>query len=421
MATQFINTDISGPGNRVYLSNDNDLWVGRNGLVGTTTDFFDTVGAILGEGSNHTVHIEGAVAGYNGVELGDNVTLDSNNAVVIASTGVVYGANFGVVMFGINARLDNFGLISGGVYFQGSGPGLSRIDNAGDIISNLRAVFHEGTETLSLNNTGTIRGDVAAFLSTFATTIDLIRNQGGMIGNIVLGGGDDLSDGRGGLVDGIVYGDAGNDTFRPGSGIELFDGGAGIDTLDFRSTAGVRVYLDGSGQNTGTAAGDDYTAIETVLGSATGNDFLAGDSGNNILRGLGGVDTLSGGSGIDNLGGGAGIDRLSGGLGDDRFVFQALSESGDVISDFGAVVGNNDRFYFDDAGFGGGLLVGALAAAQFQTRADNIAQDGDDRFIFRTTDQTLWFDANGNVAGGLTLVADLQTGATVTAADILIF
>ena len=421
MATQFINTDISGPGNRVYLSNDNDLWVGRNGLVGTTTDFFDTVGAILGEGSNHTVHIEGAVAGYNGVELGDNVTLDSNNAVVIASTGVVYGANFGVVMFGINARLDNFGLISGGVYFQGSGPGLSRIDNAGDIISNLRAVFHEGTETLSLNNTGTIRGDVAAFLSTFATTIDLIRNQGGMIGNIVLGGGDDLYDGRGGFVDGIVFGEAGNDTFRPGSGIELFDGGAGIDTLDFRSTAGVRVYLDGSGQNTGTAAGDDYTAIETVLGSATGNDFLAGDSGNNILRGLGGVDTLSGGSGIDNLGGGAGIDRLTGGAGNDGFVFQTLSECGDVITDFRNLVGDNDAVRIGAAGFGGGLLVGALAAAQFQTRADNLAQDSNDRFIFRTTDQTLWFDANGNVAGGLTLVADLQTGATVTAADILIF
>ena len=421
MATQFINTDISGPGNRVYLSNDNDLWVGRNGLVGTTTDFFDTVGAILGEGSNHTVHIEGAVAGYNGVELGDNVTLDSNNAVVIASTGVVYGANFGVVMFGINARLDNFGLISGGVYFQGSGPGLSRIDNAGDIISNLRAVFHEGTETLSLNNTGTIRGDVAAFLSTFATTIDLIRNQGGMIGNIVLGGGDDLYDGRGGFVDGIVYGDAGNDTFRPGSGIELFDGGAGIDTLDFRSTAGVRVYLDGSGQNTGTAAGDEYTGIETVLGSATGNDLLAGDSGNNILRGYGGVDTLSGGSGIDNLGGGAGIDRLTGGAGNDRFVFQALRECGDVITDFRNLAGDNDDVRIAAAGFGGGLLVGALAASQFQTRADNIAQDGDDRFIFRTTDQTLWFDANGNVAGGLTLVADLQTGATVTAGDILIF
>ncbi len=422
MATQFVNTDISGPGNRVYLSNGDDVWVGRNGLVGTTTDFFDTVGAILGEGSNHTVHIEGAVVGYNGVELGDNVTLDSNNAVVIASTGVVYGANFGVVMFGINARLDNFGLLSGGAYFNGNGLSVSRIDNAGDIIGGVNAaIHHDGTETLSLSNTGTIRGTVAAFFSGGVATTDLIRNRGEMIGDILLGGGDDRYDGRGGFVEGTVYGEAGFDTFRPGSGIELFDGGTDVDTLDFRSTSGVRVYLDGSGLNTGMAAGDDYVGIERVQGSARGADTLVGDGADNLLYGFGGADMLSGGTGLDRLIGGARIDRLIGGLGDDRFIFETLGDCGDVISDFAAVVGNDDRLYFEAAGFGGGLVAGALAATQFQIRADNLAQDGDDRFIFRTTDQTLWFDVNGNLAGGLTLVADLQASAVVTAADILIY
>ena len=418
MATQVVNTDISGIGTRINLGESDDLWVSRTGLVVSTDDG----NTIYGIGSSHIVHIEGAVSGYVGVVLGDDPTLDSGNSVVITRTGVVYGANFGVEQWGPSARLDNFGLINGGVLFAGGGLGMSRIDNAGDIISNVyAAVQHYGDETLSLNNTGTIRSAAEAFLSYRPTAIDLIRNQGEMIGDILLGGGDDRYDGRGGLVDGTVYGGDGSDTFRPGSGIELFDGGAGTDTLDFRSTAGVRVYLDGSRPNTGTAAGDDYTAIETVLGSATGNDLLAGDSGNNILRGYGGVDTLLGGSGIDNLGGGAGIDRLTGGLGNDRFVFQALRECGDVITDFRNLAGNNDDVRIAVAGFGGGLLVGALPAAQFQSRADNLAQDGNDRFIFRTTDQTLWFDANGNVAGGLTLVADLQTGAVVTAADILIF
>ena len=91
-----------------------------------------------------------------------------------------------------------------------------------------------------------------------------------------------------------------------------------------------------------------------------------------------------------------------------------------MISDFLGVAGNNDSFQISAAGFGGGLVAGALAAGQFQTRADNLAQDGDDRFIFRTTDQTLWFDANGNLAGGLLMVADLQSGAVVTAGDILL-
>ena len=417
MATQFVSTDISGPGTPVLLADGDGVWVSRNGLVGSTTNSI----AIAGGGSGHKVHIEGAASGIIGVSLGGDATLDSGNAVVIASTGVVYGYAYGVGLNGVNSRLDNFGLIINGVLLNGTGSGMSRIDNAGDIICDDTAVYHLGSETLSLANTGTIRGAIEAFFSDSTTAIDLIRNKGQMIGDIVLGGGNDSYDGRGGFIDGTVYGGDGSDSFRPGSGIELFDGGAGIDTLDFRSTSGVRVYLDGSGLNTGSAEGDDYVGIENLLGSARGADVLVGDAANNILRGFGGADTLAGGSGADALIGGAGIDLVSGGLGNDSFYFERPGDGGDVIGDFAAVVGNNDGFRFSAAGFGGGLVAGALAAGQFQSRADNLAQDGDDRFIFRTTDQTLWFDSNGNVAGGLLLVADLQTGATVTAADILIY
>ena len=417
MGTLVVDTNISGPGTPVQLGEVNSLWVTRTGVVVSTDDSF----GVFGSGSGHTVHIEGAVAGNFGIVLGNDPTLDSGNSVLITSTGVVRGSAFGVLLSGADAQLNNFGLISGTVLMNGAGPGLSRIDNAGDIISGNIAVRHTGDETLSFNNTGVIRSISVAFESTGTTAIDLIRNRGEMIGDILLGGGDDRYDGRGGFIDGTVFGEDGNDTFRPGGGIELFDGGLGADTLDFRSTSGLRVYLDGSRPNTGSAEGDDYFGIETVLGSARGADVLVGDAANNVLRGYGGADTLAGGSGADALVAGAGIDRVTGGLGDDRFVFQALSESGDVISDFRNLAGDNDTVRIAAAGFGGGLLVGALPAAQFQTRADNIAQDGDDRFIFRTTDQTLWFDSNGNVADGLTLVADLQTGAVVTAADILIY
>ena len=61
-----------------------------------------------------------------------------------------------------------------------------------------------------------------------------------------------------------------------------------------------------------------------------------------------------------------------------------------------------------------------LSASRFQTRADNLARDADDRFIFRTTDKTLWFDSNGNGAGGLTMLADLDAAATMTSADIFL-
>ena len=287
MVTQVVSTDISGPGNRVNLGVVDDLWVSRTGLVVSTTDDI----AIDGTGSFHAVHIEGAVSGSYGVLLGNDASLDFGNSVVVASTGVVSGT-FSIAIYSTNARLDNFGLLNGSVYLNGNGLGVSRINNAGDIISNGRAVLHYGSETLSLSNTGTIRGDIAAFFSSGPTMIDLIRNKGEMIGDILLGGGDDRYDGRGGLVDGTVFGEAGNDTFRPGSGIELFDGGLGVDTLDFRSTSGVRVYLDGSGPNTGTAEGDDYAGIENVQGSLRGADVLVGDAANNFLRGFGGEDTL---------------------------------------------------------------------------------------------------------------------------------
>ena len=100
MTTRFVNTDISGPGTPVALFDGNGVWVGRNGLVGSITLEVPENDAIIGQGSNHTAHIEGAVAGYNGISLGNDSTLDSGNSVVIASTGVVYGSNFGVVLFG---------------------------------------------------------------------------------------------------------------------------------------------------------------------------------------------------------------------------------------------------------------------------------------------------------------------------------
>ena len=88
MATQFVNTDISGPGVRVTLADGDGVWVSRNGVVVSTTNDI----AIYGSGSGHIVHIEGAVSGFYGVQLGDNATLDFGNAVVIARTGVVYGS-----------------------------------------------------------------------------------------------------------------------------------------------------------------------------------------------------------------------------------------------------------------------------------------------------------------------------------------
>ncbi len=105
----------------------------------------------------------------------------------------------------------------------------------------------------------------------------------------------------------------------------MLNGGAGIDTANY-AEAGAAVALSlATGGTGGVAAGDSFTSIENVLGSAF-DDTIIGDAGANTLRGLGGADHLYGGdggdiitgdAGNDSLYGEAGADQLQGGDGDD--------------------------------------------------------------------------------------------------------
>jgi len=78
---------------------------------------------------------------------------------------------------------------------------------------------------------------------------------------------------------------------------------------------------------------------------------------------------------------------------------------------------SEDFFEFKASAFGG-LGKGALHPRNFDSRADNRAQDTNDHFIFRTTDDTLWFDSNGSKSGGLTEIADLSNDFALKAHDI---
>ena len=193
-----------------------------------------------------------------------------------------------------------------------------------------------------------------------------------------------------------------------------------IRDLDFARQSGVILSLNNDVIGSGTAAGDSYLGIENVIGSRFGNDGITGNAAANVLNGMGGVDTLDGQAGADQLIGGDGADVLTGGKGNDDFIYANAGQGGDLISDFHNVAGDNDGFRIAASGFGGGLVAGALAAGQFVTRADNVAQDSNDQFIFDTVDRTLWFDADGNGSGAAVMLADLQALALVTIGDILI-
>ncbi|MFN0192472.1 MAG: calcium-binding protein [Aestuariivirga sp.] len=237
-------------------------------------------------------------------------------------------------------------------------------------------------------------------------------------GDDALFGGADNDTLLGGLGDDDLYGEDGNDTLRGGAGADLLDGGAGTaDMADYiAAAAGVTAALDASLAGAGEALGDTFSGIERIRGSNF-IDTLRGDAGANILFGQTGADTMDGRAGGDRLIGGLGIDTLTGGTQADRFEFAALTEIGDIITDFNAV---DDTIVVTGAAFGGGLVAGTLGAALLQSSATNVAANATVRFIFENDVKILWFDADGNGAGAAVMVADLQASATMTNADILI-
>lgn len=408
------------------------LAIGDSLVVGTQGFVYGDLSLFSGEGGYHNIMIAGTVTSTGvSIFLSRDFGQTTQNTVTVTQSGILQG-NIAFSCNGNSLNLVNAGLISGesiGINIFGGtsqSGSVSTIINSGTIQSGRgTAINVSGSaqfEPLHIKNSGLIVSNAfAVLLSDNSLMNDVLRNTGQIEGKVYLGGGNDLYDGRGGTASGLISGGIGDDTFRPGLGAEAFSGDLGSDTLDFRlGGAGVTIALDGAVEASGWAEGDTWTSIENLTGTQSA-DYLGGDAAANILEGRAGQDTILGLAGSDTLVGGGGVDRLAGGLGNDSFRFRALSECGDIVTDFSSnATGDNDRFLISRA-FGTDLVAGTLAATAFQVRADNAAQDTNDRFIFRSTDTTLWFDADGIGVGAAILVADLQAGATMTNADIFLF
>lgn len=419
-----------GVGTQYTLANLADITVRFGVLVGSS----DTQFAIKGENNGHAVLIQGEVGSFSkGITLGQAGVLRSVASVTVAATGAinVLGDTAGALAIQMQSSrglIQNLGEINSahtGILMGGLGLTSSRFFNIGILDATALGVGRRvnATETLITVNQGRIESAQAYDGGgDLANAPDLIVNKGFIRGAISLGGGNDSYDGRGGFSLDVVRGEAGADRFVAGSGDEDFDGGAGIDRLDFSATAGIRVALDGLFDNTGTAAGDNYVSIENIIGSARGRDRLRGNAADNALFGGGGIDTLEGAEGQDTLVGGLGKDILLGDVGNDVFRFGSAAEGGDRLNDFALTTGNNDTIWISARGFGGGLKAGELAQSQFRVAAVNKAGDGNDRFIFRTTDQTLWFDRDGTGRKfAPVLIADLPAETALESWDIWLF
>jgi Ca2+-binding RTX toxin-like protein len=371
MAITWINSNILGSGGTgsagIEIENADGVVV----LAGYSFGW-NTGAAIAVEGVGNFIHVLGQVYGLDGaIRLSDIASPLAGHRLVVGAEGSVWGKGAaGIYSVSGNSSILNNGTIGGdfsAITIEESGlESHSRLVNRGEIVGNTAAVrlylFSGADYTLENLAGGVISGGAIGLEISCSNSCDVTIVNAGLI-----------------------------------------------------TARGYAIFTDGPPQsisltNSGKIDGD------VVLGA--GADVI--DSRNGQIDGLvslgGGTDRFQGGSGLDAVWGGAGKDTISGGLGADDFVYNRASEGRDVITDWN----RSDDFHMEAAGFGGGLEAGALAAGRFVSGTTNKAQDANDRFVFRTTDATLWFDIDGKSGVGPRLIADLQAGAKVTAGDILL-
>ncbi len=304
-----------------------------------------------------------------------------------------------------------------------------------------------GGAALSLTgNAGanTILGNAAANILDGAGGDDTLN---GGAGTDTLRGGDDADRLLGGDDADQLFGEDGDDRLDGGAGADLMNGGAGNDTYTVNDLGDVVSEDDGSG---GDAGGFDavFSSVDVTLASGienlsltgaaaingTGNgldnrllgnnaaNLLNGGDGADQLVGNGGNDTLIGGGGADNLNGGAGMDRLTGGLARDiltggadadTFVFEALPDTRDTITDFQTGL---DRIEIASAAFGGGLTAGGSVTLV----VNGALAAGVAGFTYSSTSGALAWDADGQGGTAAVAVAVLTTKPLLTASDFLL-
>jgi len=125
---------------------------------------------------------------------------------------------------------------------------------------------------------------------------------------------------RAGQFPSTLSGGAGDDILRGASGggtpADIFDGGAGFDSVLYSSFGVTWVDLQLGIGIAGFSLNDTFISIEGLTGSSA-DDRLLGSNVDNIFYGIDGNDILSGRAGADILSGGAGADQLDGGAGSD--------------------------------------------------------------------------------------------------------
>ena len=298
-------------------------------------------------------------ATYADANLGVGVTAALDNSVLGLAGSESFGDSFASVENLVGTNYDDtligesgVNVLSGGAgndVLEGRG-GADTLDGGDGIDTASYAHSINAVSVSLLTGTGT---DPVSGSTTSESYGDVLINVENLIGSDF---GDILTgDGNANVLDG----GAGNDLLTGGSGADTLIGGTGNDTASYATAAGgLTVSLTvGLVTQTGDAAGDTFSSIENLTGSAF-NDTLIGDGVANILVGGEGNDVLEGMAGADDLQGGNGTDTASyahAGAAVRASLNDASSNTGDAAGDSYTSIENLTGSNFDDtlAGNGG--------------------------------------------------------------------
>lgn len=410
--------------------------VGAFGSINSTEgDGIDLSGV---DGHRYIVN-EGSINGYSdGMAWSSIAHNGSLYEVSLVNTGTIIGqtgrgVNIATESGGGSSSIQNSGTIIGAVFgldldsVQGAA-GAASVMNSG-LISGAEAI--DSRVVLELVNTGQIistdvDGDFVA-IGDSSQAANIV-NLGEIVGHVMLGGGDDRFDGRGGTISGEIHGEAGadvliagdhdtrlyggteNDSLFGGSANDRLDGGAGNDRMEGKGGNDIYIIasqfdsvveeLDGGTDRVISYISHTLDENVEVLELVSGNINGTGNAGDNIIIGTSGNNILNGGAGRDELRGEAGADT---------FVFNtALSEDNvDLLSDFNSA---DDKIQLDQDVFTN-LSLGFISSSELAIGSQ--AWTADQRIVYDPTTGALMYDRDGSGAADAVQFAQLEAGTNV--------
>ncbi|BAZ32395.1 hypothetical protein NIES4074_49000 [Cylindrospermum sp. NIES-4074] len=404
-------------------TNGNDILIGTNGKdtlngLGGNDIIFGLGGKDKINGGSGNDILNGGTGDdtLNGGSGNDILNGDTGNDTLLGSSGNdTLNGGIGTDTADYRNLSTSITLLTQGELKKGGGLGTDKLVGIETIIANANVA----------NNTIDASAAVSGSINVNLQTKSLIVNGVPGVGPFTVVNFDDVKGTNqsdsifGDSQNNQLFGNGGNDLFGGSSGNDTINGGVGTDAVDYSQlNTSITLLTQGELKKGGGLGTDKLVGIETIIANAnvanntidafsavgatinvnlqtqslivsgvTGvgpftvvnfddvkgtdqSDTIIGDSQNNQLFGNAGNDTLVGGFGKD---------RLSGGAGADRFVFNSLSEGGDLITDFTRAEG--DKIQVSKVGFGASNFNqfsynnGALffQGIQFATLANNPA------------------------------------------------